>query len=172
MKINVKMRIKAVLLLYLLFFSMDMLLAQDNFFLLSAFNPPCTSTPEPPYPDTLFTDYKNANVDIFLWIRDDDSLLQKIHQYGFKYFINIQSIGGEDDDIEFLLRGDNEEAPPDIPEYLLQKLDELVDKYKDDPDLLGYYICDEPFASAFDNIAKVVARIREKDPARICYVNL
>ncbi len=172
-----------VLLFFGLFLLTDIVYAQKNTvvkdehqkmqeFLLSAYNPPGTSTATPPYADTLFIDYKNAGFDNFLWIYDDDSLLQKIHQYGFKYFVNIQSIGNEDDDIEFLLRGENEEAPPDITENLLQELDTLVDKYKDDPDLLGYYICDEPFASGFDNIAKVVARIREKDPTRICYVNL
>ena len=141
-------------------------------FLLSAYNPPCTSHPEPPYPDSLFTDYLNAHMDIFLWARDEDALIDKIHQYGIKYFIDVQSIGDENDDVEFLLRGENEEAPPDIPEYLLQEIDDLVDKYKDDPNLLGYYLCDEPFASAFDNIAKVVDRIRSKDPNRVCYVNL
>ena len=158
-------------------FSLNILQGQEihaklQEFLLSAYNPPGTSTTTPPYADSLFTDYKNAGFNNFLWIYDDDSLLQKIHQYGFKYFVNIQSIGNEDDDIEFLLRGENEEAPPDITENLLQELDTLVDKYKDDPDLLGYYICDEPFASGFDNIAKVVARIKEKDQTRICYVNL
>jgi len=141
-------------------------------FLLSAYNPPGTSTDAPPYPDTLFTDYKNAGFDTFLWIYDDDSLLNKIHQYKFKYFINIQSIGDDNDDVEFLLRGENDEAPPDMPEYLLQRLDSLVDKYKNDPYLIGYYICDEPFANAFDNIAKVINRIRSKDSSRVCYVNL
>ena len=166
-----------IILFFLMAFSLNILQGQEihaklQEFLLSAYNPPGTSTTTPPYADSLFTDYKNAGFDNFLWIYDDDSLLQKIHQYGFKYFVNIQSIGNEDDDIEFLLRGENEEAPPDISENLLQQLDALVDKYKDDPDLLGYYICDEPFANAFDNIAKVINRIRSKDLTRVCYVNL
>ena len=141
-------------------------------FLLSAYNPPYAWRPAP-YEDSVFIDYKNANFNNFLWVRDDDELVQKVRKYGFNYYLSIdQSIGGEDDDIEYLLRGSNDEAPPEITEELLQQLDEAIDKYKSDPNLTGYYICDEPYANAFDNIAKVVARIKEKDPSRLCFVNL
>ncbi len=135
-------------------------------FLLSAYNPPYAWR-EPPYEDATFLYYKNANFDNFLWVRDDDALMQKVHEHGFKYFFDVGSVIGED-----LLRGSPDSVPPQVTDEMLRRLDAAIDKYKDDPDLIGYYICDEPFPSGFQNIARVMQRIKEKDPARVSLVNL
>lgn len=141
---------------------------QPQAFLLSAYNPPY-AWHGPPYEDAAFIYYKNANFDTLLWVRDDDALMQKVHQYGFKYFLDVASVIEEGEDV---LRGSPESAPPEITDAMMQRLDAAIEKYKDDPNLIGYYICDEPFPSAFPNIAKVIQRIKEKDPARVSFVNL
>ena len=135
-------------------------------FLLSAWSPPYAWY-GPPYEDTVFTYYKNANFDNALWVKDDDALMQKVHQFGLKYFLLITPIIGEE-----YLRAPDRETPPDITEEMLQTLDAVIDKYKDDPNLLGYHICDEPHKQAFPNIGKVVERIRKKDPTKLSFVNI
>ncbi len=139
---------------------------KQNEFLLSAWSPPYAWYPAP-YEDSVFSYYKNANFDNALWVRDDDALIQKIHQFDLKYFLLITPIFGEP-----LLRGIHDEIPPDITEDMLLTLDAIIDKYKNDPNLLGYHICDEPHIQAFKNIEKVVTRIREKDPTRLSFVNI
>ncbi len=135
-------------------------------FLLSAWSPPYAWY-GPPYEDSVFTYYKNANFKNALWARDDDILIQKMRQHGLKYFLLITPIFGD-----LYLRAPDKEIPPDVTETMLQKLDIVIDKYKDDPDLLGYHICDEPHKQAFPNIGKVIERIRKKDPTRLSFVNI
>ena len=135
-------------------------------FLLSAYNPPY-AWHGAPYMDSVFDYYKNAHFDNLLWVRDDDALVRQVHQHGFKYFLDVAGLIGEDE-----LRGSADGAPPVITDDKMQQLDAAIEKFKSDPDLLGYYICDEPFPSAFHNIARVVQRIREKDPERLSFVNI
>ncbi len=56
-------------------------------FLISAYNPPYAWRSSP-YEDSIFIDYKNANFNNFLWVRDDDKLVQKVRDYGFKYYLS------------------------------------------------------------------------------------
>jgi hypothetical protein len=51
-------------------------------------------------------------------------------------------------------------------------IDAVVKEYADHPALFGYYLVDEPGAGAFDGLGQVVARLREKDPTRVAYINL
>ncbi|MEN8194604.1 MAG: hypothetical protein ABFS12_17420, partial [Bacteroidota bacterium] len=135
-------------------------------FLLSAWSPPYAWY-GPPYEDTVFAYYKNANFNNALWVRDDDALMQKIQQHRLKYYLLITPIIGE-----LYLRAPDKQTPPEVTEEMLQRLDAVVNKYKDDPNLLGYHICDEPHKQAFPNIGKVVERIRESDPSRLNFVNI
>ncbi len=135
-------------------------------FLISAWSPPYAWY-GPPYEDTVFSYYKNANFDNALWVRDDNALIQKVHQFGLKYFLLVTPIIGG-----LYLRAPDKETPPDVTEEMLQTLDAVVDKYKDDPNLLGYHICDEPHKQAFPNIGKVIERIRKKDPTKLSFVNI
>jgi hypothetical protein len=49
---------------------------------------------------------------------------------------------------------------------------ELAEQTRDSPACLGYYVCDEPGASQFEYLGKVVAAIRRHAPGKIAYINL
>jgi hypothetical protein len=51
-------------------------------------------------------------------------------------------------------------------------LDALIDRVKNHPALEAYYIVDEPNASAFPALGRLVAYLRERDPAHLAYINL
>jgi len=52
------------------------------------------------------------------------------------------------------------------------KLDALIDRVKDHPTLEAYFITDEPSAAAFPALGRLVAYLRERDPAHLAYINL
>lgn len=53
-----------------------------------------------------------------------------------------------------------------------QQLDELVAQVKTHPALYAYFITDEPNASRFPALGKLIAYLRELDPAHLSYINL
>jgi hypothetical protein len=52
------------------------------------------------------------------------------------------------------------------------QLDELIQRVKHHPVLEAYFITDEPGAGAFPGLGKLVAYLRERDPAHFAYINL
>lgn len=54
----------------------------------------------------------------------------------------------------------------------LEKLDALVARVKGHPALYDYFITDEPNATNFPGLGRLVAHLREKDPAHLAYINL
>ena len=52
------------------------------------------------------------------------------------------------------------------------KLDALIDRVKSHPALEAYFITDEPNAAAFPALGRLVAYLRERDPAHLAYINL
>jgi hypothetical protein len=54
----------------------------------------------------------------------------------------------------------------------LDELDAVIKEYASHPALAGYMIDDEPLASAFPQLASVVNRLRERDPAHVSFINL
>jgi len=52
------------------------------------------------------------------------------------------------------------------------QLDALIERVKDHPALYAYYILDEPSAAQFPALGRLVAYLREKDPAHLAYINL
>ena len=52
------------------------------------------------------------------------------------------------------------------------RLDALIERVKDHPAMYAYYITDEPSAAAFPGFGKLVAYLRERDPAHMAYINL
>jgi hypothetical protein len=52
------------------------------------------------------------------------------------------------------------------------QLDALIEKVKNHPAMEAYYITDEPGAGAFPGLGKLVAYLRERDPAHLAYINL
>jgi hypothetical protein len=54
----------------------------------------------------------------------------------------------------------------------LQKLDALIDRVRTHAAFYSYYITDEPAAGAFAALGKLVAHLKDKDPAHMAYINL
>ena len=52
------------------------------------------------------------------------------------------------------------------------ELDALIDRVRRHPALYCYFITDEPSAAAFPGLGKLVAYLRQRDPARMAYINL
>jgi hypothetical protein len=52
------------------------------------------------------------------------------------------------------------------------ELDALIERVKKHPALEAYYLTDEPGAGAFPGLGKLVAYLRERDPAHLAYINL
>ena len=53
-----------------------------------------------------------------------------------------------------------------------EQLDALIGRVKSHPALEAYYIVDEPGAAAFPGLGRLVAYLRERDPAHMAYINL
>ncbi len=53
-----------------------------------------------------------------------------------------------------------------------EKLDALIERVRRHPALYSYFITDEPNATNFPALGKLVAYLREKDPAHLAYINL
>ncbi len=53
-----------------------------------------------------------------------------------------------------------------------EKLDDLIDRVRNHPALYCYYITDEPSAGEFPELGKLVAYLRDHDPAHLAYINL
>ena len=51
-------------------------------------------------------------------------------------------------------------------------LDELIERVKSHPAMYAYHLVDEPGAGAFPGLGKLVAYLRERDPAHLAYINL
>lgn len=52
------------------------------------------------------------------------------------------------------------------------ELDALVDRVKNHPALYSYFLRDEPSAKDFPGLGRLVAYLRERDPAHLAYINL
>ena len=52
------------------------------------------------------------------------------------------------------------------------KLDALIERVKHHPAMYAYYITDEPNASQFPALGKLVNHLRERDPKHFAYINL
>jgi hypothetical protein len=52
------------------------------------------------------------------------------------------------------------------------QLDAIIEKVKNHPAMEAYFITDEPGAGAFPGLGKLVAYLRERDPAHLAYINL
>ncbi|MEN8138076.1 MAG: T9SS type A sorting domain-containing protein [Bacteroidota bacterium] len=140
---------------------------QRDEFLLSAWSPPYAWNLSP-YNESVFQEYKNAGFDVGLWVRPEDELIRIYEKYNLKYYISVTNLlGGEN----YLSHPSTLVAPEITPE-MLAKLDPVIQKYKDNPNVLGYHICDEPYRNSFKNIGKVVSYLKVKDPARESFVNI
>lgn len=53
-----------------------------------------------------------------------------------------------------------------------EKLDALIARVRNHPAMYSYFITDEPSAGAFPPLGKLVAYLRQRDPAHMAYINL
>ena len=53
-----------------------------------------------------------------------------------------------------------------------EQLDALIARVSKHPALYSYYIIDEPSASQFPGLGRLVAYLRQRDPAHLAYINL
>jgi hypothetical protein len=53
-----------------------------------------------------------------------------------------------------------------------EKLDALIARVRQHPALYAYFITDEPSTTQFPGLRKLVAYLRERDPAHLAYLNL
>ena len=53
-----------------------------------------------------------------------------------------------------------------------RELDALIDSVKKHPSFYGYYLADEPRADEFPALGRLVAHLRERDPAHLGFINL
>jgi hypothetical protein len=53
-----------------------------------------------------------------------------------------------------------------------EKLDALIARVRTHPALYSYFVTDEPNATNFPGLGKLVAYLRERDPAHMAYINL
>ena len=59
-----------------------------------------------------------------------------------------------------------------IPSSMLDQVRELARRYKNDRQFQGYWLCDEPFPSAYANLVSVIDAIKEVDPDHPVWINL
>lgn len=52
------------------------------------------------------------------------------------------------------------------------KLDALINRVKDNPNMYMYFLIDEPSAALYPGFAKLVAHLKEKDPKHAAYIDL
>ena len=91
-----------------------------------------------------------------VWCSEND--LDLVHRHGLRANLIVGS--GE---LSYQNAGS-----PDV----MERLDDLIERVKDHPALYSYWIVDEPNASVFPDIGKLVARIRERDPKHFAWINL
>ena len=54
----------------------------------------------------------------------------------------------------------------------LEKLNRLIERVRNHPALYAYFLTDEPSAAQFPALGRLVAHLRERDPAHLAYINL
>ncbi len=139
---------------------------QQEFF-LSAWSPPYAWYP-PPYDDAVYDYYHKANFDIVLWCAPTDKAVAMVEKYNMKCLLIVTNLVGGD----AALKAEDGFYPPDITDDQLANLDPVIEKYRNNPNVIGYFIVDEPKTPAFANVGRVVRYLREKDPERLSFVNL
>ncbi|NOY59039.1 MAG: T9SS type A sorting domain-containing protein [Calditrichaeota bacterium] len=132
----------------------------DNFF-LSAWSPPSLT-------DESYQYYSNANFPMVLWIPPDETAVVWPEKYNLRCMPQAGGLLGENK----YLRAPNSLPSDELTPADLQKLDGMIESFKENQAVCGYYITDEPSTQAFPNLAKVVSYLHEKDPTRLSYINL
>ena len=123
------------------------------------------------YPDQTEEDmsrYVSAHFNKIICLKPDVSQVESMANLGFECMIDLSStLGGGS-----YLRGFDDQPAYELTDDMLTKVDPIIEQFRNHPAVFGYHICDEPNATAFENLAKVVAYLRKKDPTRLAFINL
>ncbi len=138
---------------------------QKEFF-LSAWSPPCAWDP-PPLQASHFDYYHQANFDLVLWVVPTTEGVEMTRRFGMSCLLNVTWLVGGD---PYLREADPQ--PPELTPELLSHLDPVVDQFRSDSTVKGYFVVDEPHLQNFQNLGKVVGYLRNKDPERLSFINL
>lgn len=131
-------------------------------FLLSAWSPP-------PIIQAAFDYYKGANFAHHLSIGSPFATgVNMVKKNSMKCLVNIAEL--IPNYVGKLYGSDG--TPPDITANDLAAMNSTLDLYKNEPAVDGYMIIDEPGASRFVNLEKVVSHIRAKDPLKLSLINM
>lgn len=133
-------------------------------FLISAWSPPPTIQAALDY-------YKGANFDLDLVIHNtpfssEVSMLKKNNMNGY---IQISEVIPN---YWIKLKGDATVPSSEITNADLKAMDPVINAYINEKSVLGYHLIDEPGATRFKNVGKVVSYLKEKDPAKLSYINV
>lgn len=135
---------------------------KQNGFLLTAWSPPTIMT-------AAFNYYKGANFAHHMSINYPyGSGVSMVKNNNMRCYVNVVD---QIPDYGAKLYG-SEGTPPNITTADLDLMTTTLNAYKGDKAVDGYHIIDEPGASRFANLAKVVAKIRSVDPEKLAYINL
>ena len=131
-------------------------------FLISAWSPPTIM-------QAAFDYYKGANFAQHLSIGSPFSTgVNMVKKNSMKCFVNIAELIPNYGTKLYGSAG----TPPEVTATDLAAMGSTLDLYKNETAVDGYMIIDEPGASRFANLAKVVTQIRAKDPLKLSLINL
>jgi hypothetical protein len=135
---------------------------QQKEFLISAWSPPSIM-------QAAFDYYKGANFAQHLTIGSPFSTgVSMVKKNSMKCFVNIAEMIPN---YGTKLYG-SDGTPPAVTDTDLATMVSTLDLYKNETAVDGYMIIDEPGASRFANLAKVVSHIRAKDPLKLSLINM
>ena len=113
--------------------------------------------------------YSAVNFNRLVRINPDVSKVESIANHGMQCLIDLFYVLGGDP----YLRGFDDQPAYELTDEMLTNIvDPIIDQFRDHPAVFGYFVSDEPNATALKNNAKVVAYLRKKDPTRLAYINL
>jgi len=111
----------------------------------------------PPMKDAAATQMKEGGFNL-VWT--PESGMQTAQQHGLRWMLQTNLL--------------NPRTAPHVLDDPVKfpQLQELIARVKDNPQLYGYYIIDEPNASQFEELGKTVAYLRRETPGKLAYINL
>ncbi|MBN1543253.1 T9SS type A sorting domain-containing protein [candidate division KSB1 bacterium] len=115
-----------------------------------------------------YAEYRNAHFNKILSVAPTAVAVEYAESQGFECMVSLYNVLGASP----YLRGFDDQPAYEMTEEMLEKADPIIEEFRDNPAVTGYYICDEPCVNAFDNLAKVVAYLKKKDPHRLAFINL
>lgn len=113
-----------------------------------------------------FARFGEAHFRTLLVMLPEEHIIERVAEFGMQCLVAVTGIAPHQ-----ALHAHDFMDPPRLTSEHFGNLDEIIDRFRDNPTVIGYYIVDEPNVRAYQNIAAVVEHIRRRDPTRLSYVN-